>query len=172
MQTLQRGLVICGVSLILSGLVFGIGFGFVADHASVMTVKDWYQPAFVGLSEGLANKTGNMSDHMALIESIGQRATQYRRAVGAHAHAINLGLVMIILGLILGFAFTDKRYAKWVAWALAVGGCVYPVGLVLQAFGLVFLGEAFSVMGAGLMLAGLGSILLVLFLKTSASSQR
>lgn len=169
MESLQRRLIICGVSLILVGLLFGIGFSFVSDHTSVMKLKDWYQPAFVGLSEDLVSKTGGESRRLEMIESISERATDYRRAVGAHAHAINLGLVMIILGLIFAFTFSDNKHARWVARMLALGGCVYPAGLALQAFGLIFLGEAFALVGAGLVLAGLGSILLALmFRKKSA----
>ena len=65
---------------------------------------------------------------MNSIDSVNARSVKYQRAIGAHTHAIYLGLVIIILGLLLNFALGNSRYKSYIAISLGAGAAIYPTG--------------------------------------------
>lgn len=152
MESLQRHLVVCGVGLILAGLVYGHAYSLISNHTALLTIKDDYQAIYVDVSQAV-DKNASESDILDDINIVNAKSTRYRRAVGAHAHAINLGLLITIVGLIFSFALAGSRHASKIAYGFLTGCICYPVGLALQAMGQVVAGEAFALLGASLVLA-------------------
>ncbi|MBT7951520.1 MAG: hypothetical protein HN764_07840 [Gammaproteobacteria bacterium] len=170
MEPLQKRLVVCGVGLILAGLVYGHAYSFISNHTALLTIKDDYQAIFVDVTRSVnTNAGGSFASND--IDDINSKSTQHRRAVGAHAHAINLGLLITIIGLILSFALAGNKHACKIGYGLLTGSICYPTGLALQAMGLVLAGEAFALLGAALVLGCLAITLFFLLIKPQLSAE-
>lgn len=163
MEKLQRNLVICGLCLIVSGFVYGLGYTILVEHRALLELKDAYGSAFVEFTQGMeASKTGE--GILDSFDEIKESSVRYRRAIGAHTHAINLGLLVILLGTIFSFALGKTKKGRWVALLFITGAFTYPTGLALQALGLVWAGEVFAVLGSGAVVASLAILLAALFI--------
>ena len=157
MEKLQLRLVITGLILILIGFLYGMVHIIAVDHAPRLQLREDYKVAFSQIADrGLDDRTYKST--LNSIESVNNRSVEYQRAIGAHTHAIYLGLMIIILGLVLNFALGDSRYKSHIVISLGAGAVIYPLGLALQASGMILAGEVFALLGS---LAVIGSIGLI-----------
>lgn len=164
MDKVQKNLTICGLCLIVFGFVYGLGYTFWVEHKALLELKDAYSTTFLELTRDIRN---NALDNglLASVEEVGERSVHYRRAIGAHTHAINLGLLMILLGVLFPFAMSGTAKGRWVPYLFVAGTFVYPTGLALQAFGLVIAGEVFAILGSGSIVASIAVILIALLFR-------
>ncbi len=169
MESLQRRLVVCGVGLILVGLVYGHAYSLISNHTALLTIKDDYQAIFVDVTQAV-DKNDNEAFSLNDIDEVNSNSTRYRRAVGAHAHAINLVLLITIIGLIFSFVLAENKHACKIGYGLLVGSICYPTGLALQATGQIFAGEALALTGACLVLGCLSITLFIALLKSTPSA--
>lgn len=161
-EQLQRRLITFGLIFISVGFIYGVAYNFYVNRDALLQLKDDYMPAFSQLTEEIISQADGSR---ALVE-IGQtniRSTQYKRAIGAHAHAINLGLLLILVGMVFSFVMQNSKKARLVAYLLVFGISVYPLGLALQAAGLKLLGEGFALFGATSVVIGFALLLKALF---------
>lgn len=161
MDNLQKKFVVTGIGLIALGFVYGFGYTLIVDHAALLVLKDNFGSVFVQVAQEIesgAVTTGAVGNLDHLLDS----SVRYRRAIGAHTHAINLGLLIILFGFL--FALVEGKKGRFSAVLFAFGAFFYPFGLALQAMGWVLAGEFFSVLGSGSVIFGVGILLQSLFL--------
>ncbi len=167
MEKIQLRLVITGLILILVGFLYGMVHTIAVDHAPRLQLREDYKVAFTqaadkGLDDLAFRSTLNS------IDSVNNRSVKYQRAIGAHTHAIYLGLMIIILGLLFNFALTNFPYKAQTAIALGAGVIAYPMGLGLQASGFILAGEVFALLGSVTVITCMGLILFRLLGKNPA----
>ena len=161
MEKFQLRLLITGLILILAGFLYGMVHTISVEHSPRLQLREDYKVAFTQAAEEGLNAQSSETT-MNSIASVNARSVEYQRAIGAHTHAIYLGLMLIILGLILNFALDDFRYKSHIAISLAAGAAIYPLGLALQAGGLILAGEAFALLGSVTVIGCIGLIVLKL----------
>ncbi len=167
MEKFQLRLIITGLLLILIGFLYGMFHTLAVDHAPRLQLREDYKIAFSQAADkGLDERTSKST--MNSIASINARSVEYQRVIGAHTHAIYLGLMIIILGLVLNFALGKSPYKSHIAIALGAGAAIYPLGLALQASGMILLGEGMALLGSVAVIACIGLIVLKLFGKNPA----
>ena len=159
MEKLQLRLIITGLVIILVGFLYGMFHTIAVDHAPRLQLREDYQVAFTQAADsGLDDRTSQST--LNSIDSVNARSVEYQRAIGAHTHAIYLGLMIIILGLVFNFALANSRYKSHIAISLGVGTVIYPLGLALQASGLIKTGEVFALLGSVAVIGCIGLIVL------------
>jgi hypothetical protein len=169
MESLQRRLIVFGVGLILVGLVYGHAYSLISNHTALLTIKDDYQAIFVDVTQAV-DKNDIEAFSLNDIDEVNSKSTRYRRAVGAHAHAINLGLLITIIGLIFSFVLAGNKHACKIGYGLLAGSICYPTGLALQATGQILAGEALALTGTCLVLGCLSITLFIVLLKSTPSA--
>lgn len=152
--------VVAGIVLILAGFAFGLFFGWSVGHETRLAAYEAYQPVF----ETVANQ-GENAKWQAMENRISARSVQHRRAADVHGHSINMGILLIIVGLLLPVLTNVGGRAVAALPALIAAAFVYPFGLSLQFMGFTTAGEAVSALGAVVAIVALGTIY-VLFSRT------
>jgi hypothetical protein len=161
MEKLQLRLVITGLVIILVGFLYGMFHAIAVDHAPRLQLREDYKVAFTQIADrGIDDRTSKST--LNSIDSVNARSVEYQRAIGAHTHAIYLGLVIIILGLVLNFALRNSRYKSHIAISLGAGAAIYPLGLGLQASGNIQAGEVLALLGSVAVIGCVGLIVLKL----------
>lgn len=162
MDKLQRHFIISGLCLIVLGFVYGFGYTILVDHEALLVLKDNFGSVFVQLAQSMQEKNAG-AEIIGSLEELSRTSVHYRRAIGAHTHAINLGLLVILFSVIFAFAYGKTGKGRSMALLFVLGAFAYPLGLALQAVGLVLLGELFAVLGSGAVVCCVAVLLLVLF---------
>jgi hypothetical protein len=161
MNAWPRRLTLMGLLLIFTGFVFALFFSWSVDHQPRLVSHDAYQPLFEAIISG-----GNgANEHWREIEDeISRNSVLQRRAADVHGHSVNMGILMILVGLLAPLATRNMGAADYrLLLAMAVTSVVYPVGLFLQFLGLNPGGEVVSAIGA----AGAVTTLAMLYLRLS-----
>ncbi|MFT5132326.1 MAG: hypothetical protein ACI9SC_000791 [Gammaproteobacteria bacterium] len=167
MEKLQLRLIITGLVIILLGFLYGMVHTLAVDHAPRLQLREDYKVAFTQAADrGLDDRTSKST--LNSIDSVNARSVEYQRAIGAHTHAIYLGLVIIVLGLVLNFALGNSRYKSHIAISLGAGAVIYPLGLALQASGNIRAGEGLALLGSVAVIGCMGVIVLKLLGKNRA----
>jgi hypothetical protein len=167
MEKLQLRLVITGLILILIGFLYGMVHTIAVDHTPRLQLREDYKVAFSQAADkGLSDQTSTSTFNS--INTVNNRSIKYQRGIGAHTHAIYLGLMIIILGLILNFALENSRYKSHIVISLATGAAIYPLGLALQASGMIQAGEVLALLGSLAVIGCMGLIVLKLVGKNRA----
>ncbi|NKB36873.1 MAG: hypothetical protein GKR93_06835 [Gammaproteobacteria bacterium] len=167
MEKIQLRLVITGLLLILLGFLYGMIHTIAVDHAPRLQLREDYKVAFTQAADkGFDNRTSKST--MNNIESVNARTIEYQRAIGAHTHAIYLGLMITILGLVLNFALANSPYKFHIMGALGAGAAIYPLGLALQASGMILAGEVMALLGSVAVIGCIGLIVLKLLTNNDA----
>lgn len=143
----SRLLCLAGLALVLAGLLFGLGFSFVTDHEPRLVAFDAYQPVF----ETIARR-GDATDWQAVQAAINARSVSHRRATDVHTHGMNLGVVLILLGLLAPVLRRFDTEHRRLLLGLVAAAWVYPCGLLLQFLGLQRVGEGVAALGAALVI--------------------
>lgn len=169
MDRIQRRVVVGGLILILAGFIYGGVYTVLVDRTSLLQIKDSYSSVFLIVAE--KSEAKNAADILLQLGQLQDLRVRYTRAIGAHVHAINLGLVVILAGLLLPLTRLTPDKGRWLATLFLGGGAIYPIGLSLQAGGYLFVGEVFAVLGSGSMVVATGLFLLSLLLVRSVNSR-
>lgn len=147
----SRLLLLAGLLLILAGFLFGIGFSLAVDHQARLVAYDDYGPVFASLGD--AEVAPNEVDAGA-----DQRSVAHRRAMDVHTHSVNLGILLLLIGVLsplLSSAGTARpRGLLWLAGA----AWLYPAGLLLQFLGSVRAGEIVAAIGAAVIIVAFAVI--------------
>jgi hypothetical protein len=136
-------LVIVGLMLILGGFIFSLIFSWSVDHQARLVAHDAYQTVF----EQIARNDGDESWRI-LEEEISRVSVAHRRAADVHGHSINMGILLILLGLLAPLLSQADSGNSRVLLLLALSSVVYPAGLLLQFLTLTVAGEVVSAIGA------------------------
>jgi hypothetical protein len=151
----QRRMILAGLLLILAGFVFGLCFSSSVGHEARLVAHDSYQPVFEAIADD-----GSQAEWRALERGITERSIAHRRAADTHGHSVNMGILLILVGL-LAPLFAERAGAhRPLLLVLAVSAVVYPIGLSLQFFRLTTAGEIVSAAGAIGAIAALGALLI------------
>ncbi len=159
MDRYQKPVVIAGLALIVAGLLFGLAFAYAMDHQARLVAADAYQPVFELLGENTA------TDWRGLQDKINAQSLTHASAITFHAHSINMGVLLIIVGLLVPLLARGQGSGAALVVGFVVAACLYPAGLLLIALKLTFVGEVVAALGAGLVIA----VFALLFLKFSAA---
>ncbi|MEX2124807.1 MAG: hypothetical protein WD795_13010 [Woeseia sp.] len=155
----SRRLIGVGLLLILAGFVFALLFGWSTGHQARLVAHDAYQPLF----EQIAGTGGGDGEWRAVEEEISRNSITQRRAADVHGHSINMGILLILIGLLSSVVNRNGGIDNRLLFSLAVTAVVYPAGLFLQFLGLKLAGEVVSAIGA----AGAVATLAVLYWRFS-----
>ena len=93
---------------------------------------------------------------------------EQRRAAAVHTHTINVGLLMILVGIFLPLLTQPGALHARQPAAMVVSGVLYCTGLVLQYGGAVLAGEILAGVGAVSLIATFGWVSLTLIRVTDA----
>ena len=159
MDRYQKPVVIAGLALIVGGLLFGFVFAYIMDHQARLVAADAYQPVFELLGADVTD------DWRALQEQVNARSLTQASAITFHAHSINMGVLLILVGLLVPLLARAQGAGAGLVIGFVVAACLYPVGLLLIALNATLLGEIVAAVGAGFAIATFA----LLFLKFSAS---
>ncbi|MBI4306881.1 MAG: hypothetical protein HY678_11235 [Chloroflexi bacterium] len=139
----QQGLFISAVALMLFGMVFGLAINYAADHRARLALNEAYDPVFALLSEGADAEAVNMRH-----SRISGTSLRHSRAMDFHTHSINMGILVLLAGLLYPMIPARRAIDAWAITGLAIAAWLYPGGLLLQFFGMRLAGEILAAAGA------------------------
>ncbi len=144
----SRFLVQAGLLLILAGMVFGLYYAGVLVSVDRPAVFSSIDAAVQGVADQDATKAGEQIAHFKRMQSkIGITAA-------AHSHAIEFGLIIILLAFIQRYVLLDDAWRLRWARVLAVGAYLLPVCVYLATmYGLR--AAAFADLFGGMVMLGL-----------------
>ena len=136
----QKRLVTGGLLLITVGLMFGLVYGWLVEHGTLLVLKESYGAALRAAAAGDAAE-------MRSGAQAGQEAN-YRlvRAVDVHTHIIKMGTVVLLAGLLWPLLGSAKKTS--VAFGLMGGAVVFPLGVFLEIYMRSMAAQAVAAMGA------------------------
>lgn len=150
MNALSRNVLLAGLALVVAGLVFGFVFGFYADHEARLVAYDAYEPTF----EAVMRKE-TASAWQAELEQANIASRTQRYAATVHTHGVNMGMLLILVGLLTPLLGQLLRQSRLLLWAIGSAAWIYPLGLLLKFAGLTRSGEAMAALGAALAIAAM-----------------
>jgi hypothetical protein len=146
MTVWNRRLIVTGLALILGGFLFSLAFSLSVDHQARLVAHEAYQPVLEDIVTDIENE-----DWRSLTAGITKTSIAHRRAADVHGHSINMGILLILIGLLTpllaaGNAGTGNDNRLIVV--LALSAVVYPAGLLLQYLTFTVAGEIVAALGA------------------------
>ena len=159
----QKWLVTGGLLLITAGLVFGLVYGWLVEHGTLLVLKESYGAALRAAAAGDASE-------MRSGAQAGQEAN-YRlvRAVDVHTHIIKMGTVVLLAGLLWPLLGSARKTS--VALGLMGGAVVFPLGVLLEIYTHSTAAQAVAATGVGLALFSFGDFCRRLFSAEKDSSK-
>jgi hypothetical protein len=136
----HQRLTIIGLLLILAGFVFALLFSWSVGHQPRLVAHDAYQSVF---EEIVAR--GGSGEWREFEQQTTRSSVTHRRAADVHGHSINMGILLIMIGLFTPLA---SRAGARLLTGMAAAAITYPAGLFLQFLGLKLAGEVVSAVGA------------------------
>lgn len=154
---LQRSLAVGAIGLMLLSSAGGLIHGMSADHETLLRLCEHHQPAFTHAAEGRLDAARLELQH-AIHDNF-----RYVRVIDAHTHVKKLASLALMLSFILPLLPMTDRGHRMLAVAFLVGAVLFPGGVLGQAWfpGVIFRGIA--VLGAGLVIAAMGTTAYGLF---------
>ena len=147
MTAWQLRLTLLGLLLVFAGFIFGLAFSMTVDHQPRLLAHDAYQPVFEQIGAGVSRETWQDT-----VSTITQASIAHRRAADVHGHATNMGILLLLIGLLspLAAAAGSRSNAvdRGLLLGLAVSSIVYPMGLFLQFLRFTGAGEVVAAVGA------------------------
>ncbi|MEJ8569680.1 hypothetical protein [Elongatibacter sediminis] len=147
MTAWTQRMVLAGLVLILLGFVFALVHSLSYGHQARLVAHDAYRPVFEEIAA-----TGDETSWQETEAEITAVSVAQRRAADTHGHAVNMGILVILIGLLTPL-FERARSGDGgaprgagIAFALFAG--LYPVGLFLQYLRLTTAGEIVAAIGA------------------------
>lgn len=154
---------LAGLALVIAGLVFGLVAGLYAGNEARLATYDAYQPTFLAVMQDASG-----GEWQAALEKANQRSMAQRRAATVHTHGVNMGMLLILVGLLAPLLAQLKSPRPLLLWAMIAAAWIYPLGLLLKFAGKVPWGEALAALGAALAIG----VLAWLFLNVSRALER
>jgi hypothetical protein len=151
MNGLSRFLLFAGLLLILGGFLFGFGFSQAVGHQPRLVAYDNYRDVFASLGEAEVATS-------EIETAIDLRSVAHRRAMDLHTHSVNLGILLMLIGLLSPLLSSAARARPRGLFWLAGGAWLYPAGLLLQFLGSVLAGEIVAAIGAAVIIAAFAFI--------------
>ncbi|HET9399351.1 MAG TPA: hypothetical protein VFO34_00225 [Candidatus Acidoferrales bacterium] len=150
----RRLLVICGISLILAGMIFGDFFAVFILHQNATKINARLLAATQAVAardaQGVAN---SFQDVGGFLENRGTK-------VDAHAHMIAFGYIALLLALLQPFVGLPERTKTSVAKIFLTGSVLLPVGVFLIHY--VGLARSpFAAIGWASVVADFGGLLVI-----------
>lgn len=133
-----------GIALALAGLLAGMAMSWAADHEARLAMQERYESVFAAAARS-APAAADLARRRAASE-------RYQRAVGVHAHAINMGLLAVLAALTAALAGEAAR-SRLPAAVLAGAVVLYPAGLLVQLIAPGPIGEGLAALGAAAAIA-------------------
>jgi len=138
----QRWLLGGGLVLVTAGLLFGLLYGWLVGHGTLLVLKDSYGAAVQAAAER------NAAGMQAGLKS-GQKANyKLVRAVDVHTHLIKMGTVLLLAGLLWPLAGNGKSWR--LAGALIASAVIFPLGVFLEIYTHSRIAQGVAGLGAGL----------------------
>jgi hypothetical protein len=152
----SRRLIGVGLLLILAGFVFALLLNWSTGHEARLVAHEAYQPVF----ERIAAGDGEWRE---LEQAISRNSIAQRRGADVHGHSVNMGILLILIGLLSSIISRNGGIDGRLLLAMAAAAVIYPTGLLLQFLELGLLGEAVAAVGA----AGSVAVLAALYVRLS-----
>lgn len=143
MDRAQKLIFIAGLVLILAGLLFGLGHTYYVNHGTRLVSNDSYEPVFSMISD--RHMTVAWQELQQEIHSINRLNA---RAIDVHTHSINMGILVLMLGLMFPLLITGRPSDIPLLLGFVTATWIYPIGLTLQMFELNIAGEIIAALGA------------------------
>jgi len=129
----RRLLVLGGIGLILTGMIFGDIFAVFTLHQNAARVGANLAAA------GHAALAGNRDAVFANFQNVGSFLENRGTKVDTHVHMIDFGYLALLLAVLQPWVAFPERAKKKFAWVFLVGGWLLPVGVFLIHYvGLVY----------------------------------
>ena len=157
MDRAQKLIFTAGLALILVGFLLGLAINYFTDHRARLVSKDAYEPVFVLISE-----KGTDVDWHELQKEINASNRFNAHAIGVHTHSINMGILLLLVGLLFPLFHTGQR-SDPVLSGIVIAAWTYPIGLMLQMLNFIKLGEIIAALGACLVIG----IFVLVFIRVS-----
>lgn len=158
-QSATRLLLIAGIVLIVTGMVFGDVFAIFALHQNA---------GRIGLELSAAARAaagGDTAATAARFQSIGSLLENRGTKVDAHAHVIAFGYLALLLAVMQPFVALNARWKRQWAKVFVAGACLLPVGVFLIHYvGLVY--SPMTSIGWASLIADFGGVLVLLAVVT------
>jgi hypothetical protein len=152
----SRRLIGIGLLLILAGFLFALLLNWSTGHEARLVAHDAYQPVF----ERIASGDGEWRE---LEQAISRNSIAQRRGADVHGHSVNMGILLILIGLLSSIINRNGGIDGRLLLAMAAAAVIYPTGLLLQFMEPGLLGEAVAAVGA----AGSVAVLAALYVRLS-----
>lgn len=147
MNALTQRTVLAGLVLILLGFLFALAHSLAYGHQARLAAHDAYRPVFEEIAA-----SGNEADWRKTQAAITAISVAHRRAADTHGHAVNMGILVILIGLLTPLferaRSDDVGTPRGAGIAFVLFAGLYPVGLFLQYLRLTTAGEAVAAVGA------------------------
>lgn len=153
----SRRFILAGLVLMAAGFVFGLLFSLSVDHQARLVAYDAYQPVFEAIA-----RDGASAQWQPLEQAISARSVAQRRAVDVHGHSINMGVLLILTGLLIPVMGELRDRRALLLPVLVASAFVYPLGLLLQYFRWTAAGEIVAALGAVGAIGALAALLLLI----------
>lgn len=152
---LRRTLIALGLVIFALGLVLMV----VARLYNGLEPRTTVVSAYGNVMESAAARSASAAAEITREQTRSRRVT---RVFEARMHALGMGVVLIALGVVLPAADVKRPWTRtWVVCA-AMGGVLYPLGLLFGACSWHFASHATSALGAGLFLAAIAIVVVAL----------
>jgi hypothetical protein len=152
----NRRLIVTGLALILGGFLFSLAFSLSVDHQARLVAHEAYQPVFEEIVNDISNE-----DRRSLAAGITKTSVAHRRAADVHGHSINMGILLILIGLLtplLAARNAGTGSNNRLIIVLALSAVVYPAGLLLQYLTFTVAGEIVAALGAAAAILSLAAL--------------
>lgn len=150
MNPLSRNVVLGGLGLVVAGLVFALVVSFYLDRETRLVAYDAYRPAFSAVAQDRDDVLWRAELALA-----NQTSLAHRRAAAVHTHSVNMGILLILIGLLAPLLGRLGKQSTWLISATIGAAWIYPSGLLLKFAGLIAWGEALAGIGAALAIAAM-----------------
>jgi uncharacterized membrane protein YpjA len=154
MSRSRRILLAGGIALAMFGMVYGMWYAIFAEHQALEEIGVSLLTAF----SGAAQRDPAQSE--AALLRYKESKYVYDRQVDVHSHWIGLAMVLTVLGLCFNQVLFSEKLRIWIAVALLVGAWVFPLGVLLQAYGHGPLPRILAISGSVLEIASLSFVAL------------
>jgi hypothetical protein len=121
----RRLLVLGGIALILTGMIFGDIFAVFTLHQNAARVSSGLAAA------AQAALAGNRGAVLANFQSVGSFLENRGTKVDTHVHMIDFGYLALLLALLQPWVALRESTRKNLAWVFLVGAWLLPVGVFL-----------------------------------------
>jgi hypothetical protein len=145
----RRILLTGGIALAVFGMAYGMWYAIFAEHQAQEEIGASLSTAF----SGAARRDSEQSE--AALLRYKESKYVYDRQVDVHSHWIGLAMVLIVLGLCFNQVSFSEKLKVWIAVALLAGAWVFPLGVLLQAYGQGPLPRILAISGSALEIASL-----------------